>query len=306
MSLVCAVSRSARSGLSRTASFSLGSQISTGFRNEKLRPNQFRAFTTNRPTGPVSSGVRGPQPPPPPPPGNSGPQTGGGSGTFAKEITDATFSRDVVQASMRTPVIVDCHADWCHPCKQLRPVLEKEVKARGGFSLVTIDIDKNPNIAQALQVTELPTVMAVFQGKAVDVFVGALPPAEVSKWFTRVCAKLGMKPNPAANGESMEQVLKKAFDMAEQGDIDQAAELLGAVLKDEELAKAHSPAAKAGIIVCSIGRGDFSGARSVAADVRQNHKDNLNMPLVKRALAMVCVSFTKKSSNLIRIYSSVA
>tara|TARA_B100000780_G_scaffold270138_1_gene229606 strand:- start:221 stop:481 length:261 start_codon:yes stop_codon:yes gene_type:complete len=73
------------------------------------------------------------------------------------------------------PVIVDFYADWCEPCKQLTPALEKlVVAAQGAVRLAKVNVDNLPELASALQVKELPTVMVVHKGKLVESFKGGL------------------------------------------------------------------------------------------------------------------------------------
>jgi putative thioredoxin len=112
------------------------------------------------------------------------------------EVTEQTFNTDVVERSRTTPVIIDLWADWCEPCKQLSPVLEKlAAEADGQWILAKVDVDANPQLAAALQVQSIPMVVAVIGGQLVDGFLGAMPEAQVRQWLGQVMAaadKMGL------------------------------------------------------------------------------------------------------------------
>jgi putative thioredoxin len=96
------------------------------------------------------------------------------------DVTDATFPIEVVERSKQVPVVVDLWADWCGPCKQLGPILEKVVDETGGkVVLAKVDVDANRQVAGAFQVQGIPAVFAFRDGKVVDHFVGAQPEANV-------------------------------------------------------------------------------------------------------------------------------
>jgi len=92
------------------------------------------------------------------------------------DVTDATFAVAVIERSMTVAVVVDLWATWCAPCTTLGPILEKVIgETNGAVELAKVDVDKNPEIAQAFAAQSIPAVFALRGGKVVDSFVGALP-----------------------------------------------------------------------------------------------------------------------------------
>lgn len=123
----------------------------------------------------------------------SGASTSGGSGAASGgtpavvDVTEATFQEQVVDRSMQVPVVIDLWADWCGPCKQLSPVLEKLAGEGGGtWVLAKVDVDANPRIAQVFQAQSIPTVIAVAGGQPVEAFQGAQPEAQIREWINGI------------------------------------------------------------------------------------------------------------------------
>src|SRR5690242_9670515 len=107
------------------------------------------------------------------------------------DVSEATFQAEVLDRSFQVPVLIDLWADWCQPCKQLSPVLERLAAEAGGtWILAKIDVDANPRISQALQVQSIPTVFAAIGGQLVPGFQGALPEPQVRE-FVGALVKAG-------------------------------------------------------------------------------------------------------------------
>ncbi|HEX3791239.1 MAG TPA: tetratricopeptide repeat protein [Pseudonocardiaceae bacterium] len=121
------------------------------------------------------------------PPSVSGEPGGGAtaaSGNWVIEATEENFQTEVVERSLQVPVVVDLWAEWCGPCKQLSPVLERLAgEANGAWILATVDVDANPRISQLFGVQSIPTVVAIAGGQPIDAFSGALPEPQVREWL---------------------------------------------------------------------------------------------------------------------------
>lgn len=159
--------------------------------------------------------------------------------------TDANFG-EILELSMTVPVIVDLWAEWCEPCKQLTPVLEKLVaEFDGKFVLAKVDVDSNPQLSQAFQAQSIPTVAAVIGGQPVQLFSGAIPEAQVREVFQRVLelaaqhgvtgtAEAAEAPDQAAAPEPVEPELPPhhlaAYEAIERGDYDLAIKEYGTAL----------------------------------------------------------------------------
>jgi len=179
--------------------------------------------------------------------GGDGQPADGPASPFVIEVTEETFNNDVALRSRTTPVIVDLWAEWCGPCKQLSPVLEKLAnEAAGAWVLAKVDVDANPRLAQAFQAQSIPMVVAVVGGQMVDAFMGAMPEAQVKQWLSQIMAvadQLGVQQGPGAVGadpaaqdgdaaDDLPPALSAARDAMESGDLDSAARALEKALAD--------------------------------------------------------------------------
>ena len=147
------------------------------------------------------------------------------------DVNEEDFQQKVIDISKTVPVIVDLWAEWCGPCKQLSPLLEKlAAEYKGRFILAKIDVDANPRLSQMFQVQSIPAVFAVIGESAGPLFQGAIPEAElrqVIEEVLRIAAEQGI--NGTINTEVQEEVpvveeeqidprLEAAFNAIEKGD----------------------------------------------------------------------------------------
>ena len=104
----------------------------------------------------------------------------------ALTITAETFMSEVVEASARTPVLVDFWAPWCAPCRQLMPVLDRLAKEYAGrFRLATVNTDEQQELAQQIGIRSLPTVVLFKDRTTVDHFVGVAPEAQIRQMLDK-------------------------------------------------------------------------------------------------------------------------
>ena len=141
------------------------------------------------------------------------------------DVTEETFQAEVLERSLEVPVVVDLWAEWCGPCKQLSPVLERLAEAgRGTWILAKIDVDANPRIAQAFGVQSIPMVIAVVGGQPLQLFTGALPEPQVRETIDAMIDQLRdrmpgiAEAERAAGGAEPVDEEEPAEDALEQGD----------------------------------------------------------------------------------------
>ena len=191
------------------------------------------------------------------------------------DVTEADFRQTVLERSLDVPVLVDCWAPWCGPCRNLKPVLEKLVRDYGGsFVLAKLNTDEAPQISAALQIRSIPLVVLFIGGKPVDQFMGALPESKVREFLDKhigeqvsevdaLRAEAAAEADPAVaeallrealslEPEHTEVALELAARLVDRSAFDDATNLLGgipaerrndrhaALLKRIELAK-HRP-----------------------------------------------------------------
>jgi len=181
-------------------------------------------------------------------------------GALVIDVTEASFETEVVNRSMQVPVVIDFWADWCGPCKQLSPVLEKLASEGGGrWVLAKIDVDAQPRLSQAFQIQSIPSVMAVIGGQPVPLFQGAVSEQQARQVIDevlRVAAANGVSgtveaaepTEPAPDESGVDPRYADAEAALDRGDLEAALAAFRVVLE-------HAPAdpiALAGVARCEL------------------------------------------------------
>jgi putative thioredoxin len=164
------------------------------------------------------------------------------------DVTEETFQQQVVERSREVPVVVDFWAEWCAPCRQLGPALEKAAHAREGkVDLAKLDVDSNQRLAQDYRVQGIPAVKAFKDGRVEAEFTGAIPPGQVEAFFDRLVPSEAELEAAEAVRSGDEAALRSAVEadprnpqavtalariLIGRGDNDEAVELLDALPHD--------------------------------------------------------------------------
>jgi putative thioredoxin len=209
----------------------------------------------------------------------AGPSGGGGVvvPSLVMDITDETFPQ-VLELSRSVPVVVDLWAEWCGPCKQLSPILERVVtELAGRVVLAKVDVDANPQLSQAFRAQSIPMVVALVGGQPVPLFNGAVPEQQVREVFTQLlqlAAQNGVTGTAAVDGDAVPEapaepalppLHAEAYDAIEAGDYPRA-------IAAYEQALAENPRdaeARAGLgqvrLLDRVQGADLQAARAAAA-----------------------------------------
>lgn len=194
---------------------------------------------------------------------------------LVKETTTAAFKADVLEASKSAVVLVDFWADWCQPCKQLAPLLEKVVRSYGGkVRLVKLNVDQHPSIPGQLRIQSLPTVYAFRDGKPFDGFMGMQPESAIKAFIDRI---LGDE-----NAADLDAALEAADKAFEGGDLQGAAEIYAAVLEQDQ----QNVMAIAGLARCYLKSGDVARAEQTLGLIPPDKQEIALVTSVKAAIEL--------------------
>lgn len=184
---------------------------------------------------------------------------------------DETLDWEDKVINSHLPVVVDCYADWCGPCKKLFPILKKKYEENKNFRLVKINIDENQELAEKLNISSIPAVFLVYKANIVDNFVGLPNQQKLDQFFDNINLLQGV-----GNDESVFQALLVSVDeYMKKRDYKNANKMLEESRSHEKMSKKYAYLIKMSSAIIALNDNDYQKSLNIVKDIRDFHINDL-------------------------------
>ena len=210
------------------------------------------------------------------------------------EFSEENGNWEATVVNSEAPVVVDCYADWCAPCKKLLPVILKKHAESGNFKLVKVNIDNNQTLAENLNISSIPAVFLIYKGNIVDNFVGIPQQKRLDEFFNSITLLQGI-----GKDETIFQgLLLGSEELMKKKQYQQAINMLNEAFSHEKWRKKYGYLIKLGLSICYYNETDFSKATQHIEELNSFHSTDLtNDKIAKRKLAHLQLKINLKPTK---------